>query len=157
MIPWSSSILVTIRPSSKCTEAPGNLNNNTTNNITIRQELTERSKLVRYRNAAKAIVSRTQSLFRNLDTQTIKEKVRNAGFPPQGGGGRPPQAVCLPLRDFCPRKIWSENNRKICITKEICITIDIPPEKFMEESQNEQLLCTILPKKRKSVSRNAAL
>ena len=38
------------------------------------------------------------------------------------------QAICP------PSKKWFENNRKISITKEICITID-PPKKFPEESQ----------------------
>ena len=32
-----------------------------------------------------------------------------------------------PLRQFAPPEIWSENNRKISITKEICITIDFAP------------------------------
>ena len=47
-----------------------------------------------------------------------------------GGRGRLPEAVC-PLGNFgCP-EIWSENNRKINITKEISITIDFaPPEKI---------------------------
>ena len=35
-----------------------------------------------------------------------------------------------------PKKNWSENNRKISITKEICIKIDFAPlKKFLEESQ----------------------
>ena len=34
----------------------------------------------------------------------------------------PPEAVC-------PLEIWSENNRKISITKEFCITIDFAPLK----------------------------
>ena len=42
------------------------------------------------------------------------------GFFPQGGKGAPPEAVC-PL---CPPEIWSNNNRQISITKEICIAID---------------------------------
>ena len=44
-----------------------------------------------------------------------------------GGGG----AGERPLRQFAPPEIWSENNRKISITKDICITIDFapPPEK----------------------------
>ena len=43
-----------------------------------------------------------------------------SGFLPQRDRGRPP------LWDFCPPEIWSENNRNISITKEICITIDSP-------------------------------
>ena len=41
-----------------------------------------------------------------------------------------------PLRQFALPEIWSENNRKISIMKEICITINFAhPEKFLEESQ----------------------
>ena len=36
------------------------------------------------------------------------------------GAGATPEVVCLP-------EIWSENNSKISITKEICITIDVAP------------------------------
>ena len=42
------------------------------------------------------------------------------GFLPRGGGGG---GAGTPLSDF-PPKIWSENNRKISITKEMCMTID---------------------------------
>ena len=51
--------------------------------------------------------------------------------------GASPEVVCSPLGDFWPPEIWFENNRKISITKEICITIDFapPPKKFLEESQ----------------------
>ena len=49
------------------------------------------------------------------------------GFPPQGEGGSPPPAVFSPSETFAPPKIWSENNRKISTTKEICITIDFAP------------------------------
>ena len=57
--------------------------------------------------------------------------VLHSGFFPQGGKGAPPEAVCPSLGDFCPPEIWSENNRQISITKEICITIDFaPPEKI---------------------------
>ena len=37
-----------------------------------------------------------------------------------------------PSETLPPPEIWSENNS---ITKEICITVDFPPEKFLEESQ----------------------
>ena len=57
-----------------------------------------------------------------------------SGFLPQGGegaGGAPSEAVCPPRRLLPPPEIWSENNRKITVTKEICITIDFaPPEKI---------------------------
>ena len=44
-----------------------------------------------------------------------------SGFLSLGRQGAPlPEAVCPPERP----EIWSENNRKISITKEICITID---------------------------------
>ena len=46
-------------------------------------------------------------------------------------GFLPWKADWRPLRQFAPPpEIWSENNRKISITKEICITTDLaPPEK----------------------------
>ena len=45
-----------------------------------------------------------------------------------GDGGREhPLRQFAPLGDFCPHEIWSENNRKISITKEICMTIDFAP------------------------------
>ena len=55
------------------------------------------------------------------------------------GIGTPPEAV--PLETFAPPpENWSENNRKISIAKEICITIDFAPQKkFLEESQNDNL------------------
>ena len=37
----------------------------------------------------------------------------------RGGQGAPSETL--------PPEIWSENNRKISITKEICITIDFAP------------------------------
>ena len=54
--------------------------------------------------------------------------------------GTPFQAI-FPLRDFWPPEIWSENNRKISITIEICITVDSPRKQFLEESQ--QCYCHI--------------
>ena len=56
-------------------------------------------------------------------------KPGSAAFLPQEGR---PLRQFAPLGDFCPSmKFWSENNRKISIAKEICITIDFapPPEK----------------------------
>ena len=54
--------------------------------------------------------------------------VANAGLLPWGAGGAPPEAV--PLETFAPPlENWSENNRKISITKEICITVDFNPWK----------------------------
>ena len=50
----------------------------------------------------------------------------SSGFLPRGAGGAPLRQFSPPLRGFCPPVIWSENNRKISITKEICITIDLP-------------------------------
>ena len=50
-----------------------------------------------------------------------------------------PQAICpgnLPL----PQKNWFENNRKISITKEICITID-SPDKIPERKSNTEAVC----------------
>ena len=56
--------------------------------------------------------------------------VNNIWLSSTGGQGAPPKAVPPPLRLLLP-EIWSENNRKISITKEICITIDFaPPEKI---------------------------
>ena len=50
-----------------------------------------------------------------------------SGFLPEGDRGDPLRQF-TPLRDFAPPpEIWSENNRKISITKEICITIDFAP------------------------------
>ena len=46
----------------------------------------------------------------------------------RGAGGPLSDAVpFLPLRILRPLKVLSENNRKICITIEICITIDFAP------------------------------
>ena len=45
-----------------------------------------------------------------------------------GGMRVPPELVCPPRRLLSPLEIWSENNRKVSITKEICITIDSPPK-----------------------------
>ena len=52
-----------------------------------------------------------------------------------GAGGAQPEAV-PPFETFIPHpEICSENNRKISITKEICITIDfVPLKKFLEET-----------------------
>ena len=64
--------------------------------------------------------------------------LENLAFFHRGQGGAPLRQFTL-LRDFCPSpppEIWSKNNRKINIAKEICITIDFAPlKKFLEESQ----------------------
>ena len=50
---------------------------------------------------------------------------QGTGFLPQGGSS------LFPSETFVPPEIWSENNRKTGITKEICITTDFaPPEKI---------------------------
>ena len=59
----------------------------------------------------------------------------DSAFPPpwlsSTGAGGAPLRQFAPLGDFSSLEIWSENNRKISITKEICITIDFdPPEKI---------------------------
>ena len=48
-----------------------------------------------------------------------------AGFLPQGGGGTLSSSFPLQKLMF-PPTVWSENNRNISITTEICITIDSP-------------------------------
>ena len=54
------------------------------------------------------------------------------GFLPQGGA---PLRQFVSSETFAPSpEIWSENNRKISITKENCITIDF--KTFLEESQD---------------------
>ena len=66
----------------------------------------------------------------------------NPGFLPQGdrgAGGAPLRQFAL--GDFAPPEVWSENNRKISITKEICITIDFAPlKKFLEGRKSESQL-----------------
>ena len=51
------------------------------------------------------------------------------------GGRGHPLRQCAPLETFVPPEIWSKSNRKISITKEICMTTDSPLKKFPEESQ----------------------
>ena len=55
------------------------------------------------------------------------------GFLPRGAGA--PPSSSSPLSETSPPKIWSENNRKISITIEICMRIDFPLKKFLKESQ----------------------
>ena len=55
------------------------------------------------------------------------------------GAGNAPEAV-PPLGDFPPPEIWSENNRKISITKEICITIDSLEKKFWKKASLQRSL-----------------
>ena len=53
---------------------------------------------------------------------------------------------CLSLKQFAagiclsPQKTWFENNRKISITKEICITID-SPQKIPERKSDSEAGC----------------
>ena len=51
------------------------------------------------------------------------------GFLPQGERPVLRQFPPPPPETFAPPEIWSENNRNISITKEICITIDFAPLK----------------------------
>ena len=60
----------------------------------------------------------------------------DTGFLPRGGGGgggggeegAPLKQFALPSKTFAPPpKIWSENDRKVSITKEICVTLDFAP------------------------------
>ena len=46
------------------------------------------------------------------------------------GSGECPLRQSATPQGLLPPNIWSENNRKISITKEIHITIDFPPEKI---------------------------
>ena len=60
-------------------------------------------------------------------SQDSKKNNYMTGFLPRGAGAPLPEAVCLPQRLLPLPEIWFENNRKISITKEICITIDFAP------------------------------
>ena len=71
------------------------------------------------------------------------------GFHSQGDQGAPPETVCPPpLKNSQWKKNpenWSENNRKISIVTETCITMDLAPllKKSLEESQPPgQSMCT---------------
>ena len=65
-------------------------------------------------------ISRKQSILITTHVQSL----HLSGFLSQEGRGVPLEAVCHSSGTFAPPKIWSENNRKISITKQIYITID---------------------------------
>ena len=53
-----------------------------------------------------------------------------------------PQAIC-PVNLPLPQKNWFKNNRKISITKEICITIDSPRKKIPERKSDSEAGCIV--------------
>ena len=80
----------------------------------------------------------TKCLFSLTKLIKIEKKSRNPAFFRRG------DKEGAPLRQFAPletSEIWSESNRKISITKEICITIDfVSPEKFSwKKARNDNL------------------
>ena len=58
---------------------------------------------------------RNRLLIVSYLTVVVKVLIVYVGFLPRGGGGA--EAVSLPPQVLLPPEIWSENNRKVSITK----------------------------------------